>query len=62
MENLEIPLTSFGVPIDDIAYHMVDTLLQFIQDKHSVPFVKKLTPTITERTSCAHTSPNRFFR
>lgn len=53
MANLEIPLTSVGVPVEEIAHNMVQTLLDLIKDRGSAPNVKKLTPTITERNSCA---------
>jgi LacI family transcriptional regulator len=55
MANLETPLTSVGVPIEVIAEKMVSTLLQYIQDKNSVPLIQSLTPTLTERSSCAQT-------
>ena len=53
MENLEVPLTSVGVPVEEIAKNMVQTLLSYIKDRNSVPTNKMLTPKITERTSCA---------
>jgi LacI family transcriptional regulator len=53
MTNMEIPITCVGVPIEEIAHQIVVTLLQMIKDRNSVPQVKTLTPTITERTSCA---------
>ncbi|MBU8880711.1 LacI family transcriptional regulator [Bacillus sp. FJAT-29790] len=53
MANMEIPLTSVGVPVAEMAHHMVHTLLAYIEDKHSVPLAQTLTPTFTERNSCA---------
>jgi len=53
MSNLEVPITCVGVPVEQIAHHIVETLLTMIKDKQSIPPVKTLTPTITERTSCA---------
>lgn len=53
MANMEIPLTSFGVPVEEIAHHMVKTLLNYLNDPNSVSLVQTLTPTIAERSSCA---------
>ncbi|CAG9623198.1 LacI family DNA-binding transcriptional regulator [Sutcliffiella rhizosphaerae] len=55
MANLEIPLTSVGVPIEEIAQCMVQTLLTIIQNKETT-FIKTLKPIINERVSCAHVS------
>jgi LacI family transcriptional regulator len=54
MANLEVPLTSFGVPVDQIANYIVTTLMDFIQDRDSVPYVQTLQPAINELNSCAH--------
>ncbi|WP_053361740.1 LacI family DNA-binding transcriptional regulator [Bacillus sp. FJAT-27251] len=54
MANLEVPLTSFGVPVDQIAKYIVTTLMDFIKDKDSVPYVQTLQPAINELNSCAH--------
>lgn len=53
MANMEIPLTSVGVPVEEIAEAMVQTLTRYIKDPKSVPAVQTLTPVITERNSCA---------
>ncbi|MEH7384350.1 LacI family DNA-binding transcriptional regulator [Bacillus sp. JJ1521] len=53
MANLEIPLTSVGVPVEEIARNMVNTLLTRIQTKEMTPTIKQLTPKINERISCA---------
>ncbi|WP_226670693.1 LacI family DNA-binding transcriptional regulator [Metabacillus litoralis] len=58
MENLEVPLTSFGVPVEDIAQQMVTTLLNYIEDSDTVPLSPILTPKIAERTSCALAGTN----
>lgn len=55
MENLEVPLTSVGVPVEEIAQQMVQTLLNYIKNPNSVPLSQTLTPKISERTSCALT-------
>ncbi|AIY05687.1 hypothetical protein Plano_1722 [Planococcus sp. PAMC 21323] len=54
MANTEIPLTSVGVPVEEIAKCMVETLTRYIKDPDSVPAVQTLTPVISERSSCAH--------
>jgi LacI family transcriptional regulator len=53
MENLEVPLTSFGVPVEEIAECMLTTLLKYIENNTSVPPSPILTPKIFERSSCA---------
>lgn len=53
MNNMEVPLTSVGVPVEHIAQHMVETLLSYINNPDSTPPSRTLTPTIVERTSCA---------
>lgn len=53
MENLEVPLTSVGVPVEEIAQQMVQTLLKYIKNANSVPLSQTLTPKISERISCA---------
>lgn len=52
MANMEVPLTSVGVPVEEIAQSMVQTLTRYIKDPQSVPAVQTLTPVITERSSC----------
>lgn len=54
MATMEIPLTSFGVPVEEIAHHMVQVLINYIKNPDSVSLVETLTPTINERSSCAH--------
>ncbi|OLS40955.1 LacI family DNA-binding transcriptional regulator [Bacillus sp. MRMR6] len=53
MTNMEILITCVGVPVEQIAHHIVETLLSIIKNKQTIPHIKPLTPTITERTSCA---------
>ncbi len=54
MANLEVPLTSVGVPVEDMAFHIVKTLMAHMHKDDTVPYVNILTPEITERNSCAH--------
>lgn len=58
MANMEIPLTSVGVPVEEIAQAMVGTLTKYIKDPQSVPLVQNLKPVITERSSCAPAEKN----
>jgi LacI family transcriptional regulator len=53
MANLEIPLTSVGVPINQIAHNMVHTLLSLIKANADGSLAKTLKPIVTERVSCA---------
>lgn len=53
LSTLEIPVTSVGVPVDEIAKNIVYTLLSYIQNTEVVPQIDPLTPIINERVSCA---------
>lgn len=53
MENLELPLTSIGVPVEILAQTITKSLLQLIQEPNSVPLIQKIEPELKERISCA---------
>ncbi|MFE5278824.1 LacI family DNA-binding transcriptional regulator, partial [Bacillus cereus] len=53
MDTMEVPLTSVGVPVEEIAQNMVEALLSYIHHPETVPSNRTLTPMIVERTSCA---------
>ncbi|WP_342504805.1 LacI family DNA-binding transcriptional regulator [Sporosarcina sp. FSL K6-2383] len=53
MADIEIPLTCIGVPVDTLATEIVTTIIKFIEEKDVHPLVKKLTPILNERASCA---------
>ncbi|WFA07212.1 LacI family DNA-binding transcriptional regulator [Bacillus sp. HSf4] len=53
MASLETPLTSVGVPIDQLAHKMVDSLLSLIREPNSIPLTQKMDPEINIRMSCA---------
>ncbi len=53
MERLETPLTSVGVPIDQLAEKMVNSLLTLITKSDSLPLIQVMEPVITKRSSCA---------
>jgi LacI family transcriptional regulator len=52
MENMEIPLTSIGVPVDKLAVEIVQSMIKIIEEKESQPVVIKMTPELTVRASC----------
>lgn len=54
MGNMEIPLTSVGVPVNVMAQKIVQTILHAIQNRQDVPLIQILDPQLTERNSCAH--------
>ncbi|WOH93172.1 substrate-binding domain-containing protein [Bacillus paralicheniformis] len=53
MASLETPLTSVGVPIDQLAHKMVDSLLSLIREPGSIPLTQKMDPELNVRMSCA---------
>lgn len=53
MENMEIPLTSIGVPVDQLAIQIVESMIKFIEEKEIHPIVKTMSPILNERASCA---------
>ena len=53
MDNMEIPLTCIGVPVDHTRNRNSQSIIKFIEEKEIQPIVKKMTPTLNERASCA---------
>lgn len=53
MANTEIPLTSIGVPIEKLAAEIVQSIIQSIEDENITSIVKKMSPILVERESCA---------
>lgn len=53
MANLEVPLTSVGVPVHAIADKLVHTLLDCINGQYKPEQAEPLKPVLTERNSCA---------
>ncbi|UOQ87296.1 LacI family DNA-binding transcriptional regulator [Gracilibacillus salinarum] len=51
METMEIPMTCIGVPVDLLAEEIVSTIIHHIESEGSDEFIKKLTPSLTERKS-----------
>ena len=52
LATLEVPVTIVGVPVNEIAKHIVETLLQTIQTPGIIHEIK-LPPIINEHVSCA---------
>lgn len=53
MANTEIPLTCIGVPVDQLAAEIAQSIINFIENKQVQPKIKKMTPILTERLSCS---------
>lgn len=53
MGMLETPLSSVGVPIDQLSKQMVDMLLGLIENPSTTPFTQALEPQINDRGSCS---------
>ncbi|MCM3609937.1 LacI family transcriptional regulator [Planococcus sp. MERTA32b] len=53
MENQEVPLTSVGVPVEQLAIKIVHTLIDLMENEQPLPQVTMMTPVLTERISCA---------
>lgn len=53
MENLEVPLTSIGVPVDHLAKEIVTSMIRLIEGSEPQKDITKMTPQLTERKTCA---------
>ncbi|WP_226037416.1 LacI family DNA-binding transcriptional regulator [Aquibacillus saliphilus] len=53
MAHLEIPLTCIGVSVEDLAVEIVYSAIKLIETSNVNTEIKKLTPTLVERKSCA---------
>ena len=53
MACLETPLTSVGVPVNQLAEKMVYSLLNLINQTYSLPLIEVMEPLITHRSSCS---------
>lgn len=51
MENMEVPLTCIGVPIDQLAAEIVRSIIKVIENKNEIPFIKKMVPELVKRNS-----------
>jgi LacI family transcriptional regulator len=54
MARLETPLTSVGVPVNQLAEKMVNSLLDLINKTNSLPLIEVMEPEITKRGSCSN--------
>ncbi|MBS4200116.1 LacI family DNA-binding transcriptional regulator [Bacillus sp. FJAT-49732] len=52
MANMEIPLTSIGVPVNQLAAEIVQSMIELIENKTLNPNVRKMIPKINIRQSC----------
>ena len=53
MSSLETPLTSVGVPVDQLAEKMVNSLLERINQNNTLPLIELMEPVLTKRSSCS---------
>src|SRR5690625_935282 len=44
MANMEIPMTSIGVPVDQLATEIVQSIIKFVEDDSLAPFSHKIMP------------------
>lgn len=51
MANMEIPVTSVGVPIKTLAFEIVQSMIEIIKTDQEALFLKKMVPTIAKRAS-----------
>ncbi|MCR2823171.1 LacI family DNA-binding transcriptional regulator [Lederbergia panacisoli] len=52
MANMEIPLTSIGVPIEQLATEIVHSIIELIENKNLHPNIRKMKPELNIRKSC----------
>ncbi|MEI3605222.1 LacI family DNA-binding transcriptional regulator [Pseudogracilibacillus sp. SE30717A] len=52
MANMETPLTSIGVPVDELAKEIVRSIIEYVENKELYPSVKKMNPVLSIRKSC----------
>lgn len=53
MNDIEVPLTSVGVPVEMIAEETVKLIIKYLNNPTTIPDSVTLTPLINERQSCA---------
>lgn len=53
MADLDIPVTSTGIPVNQIAQNMVDSILSLIEGSQTIPSFQDIEAVIKERSSCA---------
>ncbi len=58
MENMETPLTSIGVPVDQLAAEIVQSIIEYVENKELKPSLKKMLPTLSIRKSCGPVRSN----
>lgn len=53
MANMEIPLTCIGVPVEQLATNIVQSIIALVEKEELSPQVNKMTPELVIRDSCA---------
>ena len=53
MANMEVPMTAIGVPVDQLAIEIVQSMIHIVENENLDPFSHKIKPMLQERSSCA---------
>jgi LacI family transcriptional regulator len=53
MANMEVPMTCIGVPVDQLATEIVQSMIKLVESDTPYPYSKKMMPTLHQRNSCA---------
>lgn len=53
MANMEVPLTCIGVPVEQLATKIVQSIISLVEKDNLSPHVSKMTPKLYIRNSCA---------
>lgn len=53
MANMEIPMTSIGVPVDQLAKEIVQSIIKLVEGNSLDTFSHKIKPVLKKRDSCA---------
>lgn len=53
MANMEVPMTCIGVPVDQLASEIVQSIIELVEAKDKSVFSHKMTPMLHKRNSCA---------
>ena len=53
MATMEVPMTAIGVPVDQLALEIVQSIIRLVEDNAQEPFSHKIQPVLEKRSSCA---------
>lgn len=53
MANMEVPMTSIGVPVDQLATEIVQSIIELVKTDNFSPYSNKMKPVLEKRHSCA---------